>query len=261
MIVFSAFVPHSPLLMPTIGAPEEKQLEATVEAMRLLSLRLRRTKPDTIVIISLNNIQHETAFSVNLHDRYVTDLSEYGDLGTRKTFSPDVQTVDHIQRALRGQGIAVTLDSEKRLRHDFAVPLNILTERVTAKIIPISCSGLAPKEHAAFGRALYDIFSHSSKRIAILAAGDLSHALESNAPAGFHPEGKKFDDAVAEAIKQKSLSKILSLVEEEVRSASECAYRPLLVLFGIMEKISVRPEILSYESPHGVGYLVGQFLL
>ena len=261
MIVFAAFTPHSPLLMPSIGTPEEKQLDKTAEAMRLLSSRLRKAKPDTIVILSSHGIQHETAFSINLHDRYVTDFSRYGDLGTHKEFSPDVQMIDAIQRTLRGRGVALTLDSEEALDHSLAVPLFLLTDRMAAKIIPISYSGLGPKDHATFGRELYDALSHSPKRVAVLAAGDLSHALESNAPAGFKPEGKEFDEAINEAVKQKALSKLLSLDEKVVREAAECAYRPLLILFGILEKMNLRSEILSYEAPHGVGYMVAQFHL
>src|SRR3989338_5882806 len=259
MIVFAAFTPHSPLLMPAIGIAKEKQQKKTSEAMRLLSSRLRKTKPETIVVISSHSFQHKTAFSINLHDRYMTDLSKYGDLGAHKTFLPDVQTIDQAQRFLRGQDIPVTLDSEETLDYSIAVPLLLLTDKLSAKIIPISYSGLGPKEHAAFGNALREILSRSSRRIALIATGDLSHALESSGPAGFKPEGKKFDDAVAEAIKQKSLSKLLSLDEQIVRASSECAYLPLLILFGALEKIRMRSEILSYETPFGVGYLVAEF--
>ena len=46
-----------------------------------------------------------------------------------------------------------------------------------------------------------------------------------------------------------------------VKEAKQCAYLPLLVLMGILEDISVRPEELSYEMPFGVGYLNAQFHL
>ena len=47
--------------------------------------------------------------------------------------------------------------------------------------------------------------------------------------------------------------------EEVVEKSEECAYRPLLVLFGILDQVPADPEVLSYESPFGVGYLVAQF--
>ena len=56
-----------------------------------------------------------------------------------------------------------------------------------------------------------------------------------------------------------SLSQLLSVNETSLEESHECAYRPLLILFGLLEKMHVRPEILSYEHPFGVGQLVTQF--
>jgi aromatic ring-opening dioxygenase LigB subunit len=76
---------------------------------------------------------------------------------------------------------------------------------------------------------------------------------------GFKKEGKKFDESVQNAIKQISISKLLLINEEITNNASECAYRPLLILFGITERMNIKPEILAYESPFGVGYLTVNF--
>jgi len=115
--------------------------------------------------------------------------------------------------------------------------------------------------NVAFGRALKDVVLHSPRRIAVIASGDLSHALSSNAPAGYRPEGEEFDGAVRQAIEHMATSQLLSLPASTVSAAAECAYRPLLMLFGLLEGMKVRPEMLGYESPFGVGYLTVQFHL
>lgn len=113
-----------------------------------------------------------------------------------------------------------------------------------------------------FGRILKDVCSASQKRIAIIASGDLSHTLFlSDAPAGFHPSGEEVDQALLKAIENVSLSQLLTIDEDLLASSQECAHRPLLILFGMLEKMPVRPEILSYEHPFGVGQLVAQFHL
>lgn len=260
MIVFSAFTPHTPLLLPTISKENAGKLSRTTEAMATLRQKLAQANPEVIVIISTHAVRHETAFSVNLHDEYYVDLKHYGDLVTNKTFSPDLALIDALQRTLRKESVPLTLDSDARLDHGAAVPLTLLAEGLSdIRIIPISYSGLGAKEHVQFGRALKDVLVATSKRIAVIASGDLSHALTSLAPAGFKPEGEQFDEAVRKSIEQMSLVQLLNISETVVASASECAYRPLLMLFGILEGTPVTPEILSYESPFGVGYLVTHF--
>lgn len=262
MIGFSAFTPHSPLMLAPIGKDAQARMHATLAAMERLKGELSAARAETIVVISAHAIRHEEAFSVNLHDEYLVDLRDFGDLTTSREFLPNLSLVDAIQRAVRRAGIPFTLDSEARLDYGSAVPLAVLTSsRSPVRIVPVSYSGLGPKEHYAFGRALKDVLSARRERIAVIASGDLAHCLTSDAPAGFRPEGAVFDLAAQGAVESGSASSLLSLDPKMVDRASECAYRPLLVLFGIMDHVRTRPEVLSYEAPFGVGYLVAQFHL
>ena len=102
-----------------------------------------------------------------------------------------------MQRYIRSQDIPLSLNSRENLDHSISVPLVLLTENLPSiPIIPISYSGLDAKNHFEFGRALRDVLSSTNKRIAIIASGDLSHALSSDAPAGFKKEGQQYDDIV-----------------------------------------------------------------
>jgi AmmeMemoRadiSam system protein B len=228
--------------------------------MKTLAEELYATHPDTIVILSGHSAQHENAFSINLHDEYWADLKEFGDMETAKEFAPDLGLIDRIQRTLRKEDIPLTLDSDSTLDHGAGVSLLLLTEELSSPtIVPISYSGLSPKEHVHFGRALKDVLTNSPKRIAVIASGDLSHCLSEDAPDGYREEGQQFDDLIRSAVEHVGTSKLLSLDPELVRTASECGYHPLLMLFGIIERMDTSPAILSYESPFGVGYLVAHF--
>ncbi|MEI6510518.1 MAG: AmmeMemoRadiSam system protein B [Candidatus Uhrbacteria bacterium] len=259
MIVFAAFTPHTPLLLPPIGKDALQKLSSTTDAMDRLGDELREARPDTIVIISAHATQHDGAFSANLHDSYLVDLRDFGDLTTTAEFEPNLSLIDAIQRAVRRAQIPFTLDSDSTLDYGTAVPLVAIGAR--AQIVPISFSNLPAKDHFSFGKALKDVLANRKERIAIVASGDLSHALTSDAPAGYRPEGETFDSAVRQAVVQASASQLLTLDEETVEKAEECAYRPLLVLFGILDQVPTVPEVLSYEHPFGVGYLVAQFHL
>jgi aromatic ring-opening dioxygenase LigB subunit len=262
MIVFAAHVPHTPLMLPAIGKEHRKRLRDTLDGMERLEEELYASQPDVIVLISSHSIQHDTTFSINLHDEFIVDLKEFGDLTTANTFEPDLDLIDKIQRSLRRGQQPLTLDSDAVLDYGCAVPLVLLSEHLpNVKILPISFSGLGPKEHHTFGRMLKDVLAVSNKRVAVISSGDLSHCLSTTAPGGFKKEGEEFDSYVTKAVEQASASNLLTLEPEFVQIASECAYRPLLIMFGILDGIQVAPEILSYEAPFGVGYLVAQFHL
>jgi len=99
-----------------------------------------------------------------------------------------------------------------------------------------------------------------NSRIALIASGDLSHCLKEDGPYGLHPDGPKFDKALIEALKKKDIETVLRL-DEMYPEAGECGLRSFCFILGILEAsgIKYQPEILSYEFPFGVGYLVANF--
>lgn len=262
MFVFAGLVPHSPLLLPSIGKDNQQQLEKTINATKTFAENLFLAKPDTIIIISSHATKHEDAFSINMSDAYVTSFKDFGDMATSTIFSPDLNLIAQIRRAARNTDRSVTLNSSEMLDYGTGVPLELLTsDTFRPNIVPISLSGLSPKEHLDFGAMLKDVIHTSNKRIAVVASGDLSHCLTKDAPGGFHENAADFDNEVQRAITELSSSTLLSLDEELERNAKACVYQQLLILFGVIERKTLRPEILSYEYPFGVGYLVAQFHL
>lgn len=260
MLVFSAFTPHTPLLIPNIGKDNLKKLEKTSQAMQHLAEDLYAAKPDMIVIISGHSECYPDAFAINLNDPYKADLSSLGDLEPAKEFRPDFPLIDHLQRQLRKNDVPVTLHPEEALDYGSSVPLMLLTEQIKGvKIVPISVSGLAPKQHFQFGQALKDQIFDSTQRVAVIATGDLSHTLTSDSPAGFSPNGAKFDDKIQELISQNNAAGLIKLDPKIIKDAQQCGYRALLILFGILDKLNFKSEILSYEAPLGVGYLTVNF--
>ncbi len=260
MLVFSAFTPHSPLLLPAIGKDHTKKCKATIAGMKKLAKKLVDSKPEVIIFLSAHPAQKDEVFSVNLSSPYHIDLKEYGDFSTERTYMPDSLFIDRLQRHARKEGINVKLDTHFGLNHGVAVPLMLLTQKLPPfRIVPISYSSRSPKDHVTFGRMIKEILMMCGQRTAIIASGDLAHTLSSDAPGGFKEEGAQFDATIKDAIEHCSTSKLLSLDPGLVEAAQECAYRPLLMLFGIIERVCVRPEIHSYEAPFGVGYLVAEF--
>jgi aromatic ring-opening dioxygenase LigB subunit len=259
MITFAAFTPHSPLLIPSIGKENTDKLALTRKAMLSLSEELYASRPDILLSISSHQSAHPDAFSLNLHESYSIQFHEFGDHAVRAKFFPDLELIAQIQNIAYEWQLPFTLDSDPLLDYGLGVPLTLLTTPHQPKLVPVSYANLSPKLHLQFGRALKDACVQNKKRVAIIASGDLSHALRSDSPAGFHPSGVLFDETIRQSIENMSISQLLSLDHEQIEHASESAYRSMLILFGMLERMQVRPEILSYENPFGVGELVAQF--
>ncbi|MBM5789498.1 AmmeMemoRadiSam system protein B [Candidatus Parcubacteria bacterium] len=261
MLCFAAFTPHSPLLIETIGKENLKHLADTRAAFARLSADLEASAPDTLIVVSAHSTVHASAFSINLHDEYSVDLREFGDHTTYAEFAPDLELITAVQRRARDEELPFVLESSRSLEYGSGVPLLLLCTALQPRIIPVSYSGHDRKQHLAFGRLLKDVAIATGKRVAVIASGDLSHTLTSDAPMGFRKEGQAFDEALRRSVEQLSASTMLTLEEEIVERSEQCALRPWLVLLGLLERMQARPEVLSYEAPFGVGYLVAEFHL
>jgi len=146
----------------------------------------------------------------------------------------------------------------------FNVPLYFLAKDFKGEIKTYLIGLESPKFYFEQGKQLYKSISQksNSQKVALIASGDLSHYLKEDGPYGFHPDGPKFDKELIEALKKKDIETILKL-DEIYPQAGECGLRSFCFLLGILEASAIewQPEILSYEGPFGVGYLVANFKL
>jgi len=143
----------------------------------------------------------------------------------------------------------------------FNVPLYFLAKDFKGEINTYLMGLKEPKFYFEEGRKLYSTLE-KEKRYAFIGSGDLSHCLKKEGPYGFNPDGPKFDESFIEFLKRKDLKNIFKL-DELYPEAGECGLRSFCFLLGILEASALdwQPEILSYEGPFGVGYLVANFKL
>lgn len=260
MIVFAAVVPHSPLLIPTIGKEHREKLALTLRAYAEVEQALYLAKPDTLLIISPHAQMYPDAFSGNVSDHFVGQLKEFGDHGTAIEAKADFLVLDHIHRAMRKEDVPFTLTSQEELDYGFTIPLLLLTSHLKNwKLIPIAPSMLDPRTHFEFGRQLKRVAHAEERRIAIIASADLSHHANQNAPDGATPEGQAFDAMIREKLPLLDAAGLLAMDQSTAEAAGQCGFKPLLILLGALENINVSAKELCYEAPFGVGYLTEKF--
>jgi len=258
MIVFSAITPHPPILIPEIGKDNLRFIEQTTKAMERLAEDMYTAKPDTIVIISPHSPMLADAFTLNMSPAFDIQFKDFGDLSTKFTLNGDIQLIHHYKEILESK-MKVVLINQQELDHGVGVPLYFLTKsdkQKKIKIVPISFSLLDYNTHYKFGKKLQEDMINDTKRIAIIASGDLSHRLTEDAPAGYSHWAKKFDETLIKSIKKKDIKTILNFDTDFVDEAGECGLRSIIILLGMLNSMNYSPDVYSYEGPFGVGYLV-----
>jgi aromatic ring-opening dioxygenase LigB subunit len=261
MLVFSAIVPHSPILLPTIGKNYQSKLKKTLGAIKTLEEDLYVSKPETLIFFSPHGNRSPDTFSINLATHYETNFQEFGDFATKIKFASDSFLVERLQYSLRHNNIPLLLTTEQFLDYGTAVPAFLLTQHLPQiALIPIHDSDLSLIRHYEFGQGMQEDLFNTHKRIALIASADLSHCLTDKAPGGFSPEGKKFDETLVQAIKNYDLKSLFDL-ESKALTAKACGLKTIAMMLGALEKINCSPELLSYEGPFGIGYLVAKFKL
>jgi len=226
MFVFACFSPHPPLILPNVGSPTDRlKVKKTIKSLESLAPKLKRANPDLIIISSP-------------HPDWGFDVPAYFLLAQMK-------------------------NGEWRMENYLSADLigNWKLEIRNSTVLPILTTLDSPQQHYEWGKKMA-LKIPKERRLAWIASGDMSHRLKEDGPYGFHPSGPKFDQEFIKLFKNKDVQGILNLPERLIEEAGECGLRSFCLLLGALKaaKVKWQPEVLSYEGPFGVGYLVAQLI-
>ncbi len=261
-IVFGCIVPHPPLLVPDVGRGQERAISATVRAMERLTDKLAEYKPQAILIISPHGNYHPEAMGILTAKSSQGDMSRWGSGTPRHQFENELSLVSLIEEEAKADRIPVKSIGERsyELDHGVMVPMHFFIREIKGiPMVPLTFSWLPLDRHFVFGKAIKRAVDRSQKRVAVVASGDLSHRLLPGAPSGYDPMGKVFDEKLVAALSRLDVAAVLGLDENLFERAGECGLRSIVILLGALDGLEVKPEILAYEGPFGVGYLVAAF--
>lgn len=260
-LVFAAITPHPPVLIPSIGKDNIKQIEKTKQAMERLEKDLYASKPEIIIVISPHGDLKSDAFTINVCDNYEINFEDFGDFSTKLSVRGEMVLVSMNTEKIASK-VPLNIISESKLDHGAGIPLYYLIQHLDKpSIIPVGFSLLDNMAHFEFGKALKELIMDSDKRIAVIASGDMSHCLTESAPLPYNSSGKEFDEKIIKFLEEDDYLGIVNLDAQLIKKASECGLRSILILLGILNNVSCKAEIVSYEAPFGVGYLVVNFKL
>ncbi len=261
-IVFGCIVPHPPLIIPDIGRGQEQTVISTIKAMQKLAQELADAQPEIALLVSPHGPARYDYMGVLTAKSCSGDLRSWGSKEPEQKYDNDLDFVKLLQEEAKSSGIPLQSIEEKHyeLDHGCMVPLHYLKNALSGiPLIPLTFSWLPLETHFRFGQAIGRASSRSGKRIAFIASGDMSHRLIPGAPAGYSPKGKEFDENIVVALKKFDPKAVLNLDQDLIEEAGECGLRSVVIMLGALDAHQVKPNILSYEGPFGVGYLVASF--
>jgi aromatic ring-opening dioxygenase catalytic subunit (LigB family) len=184
-LVFAGICSHGPAITGRAELADPTLRDAFYAQFDRLRGALERARPDALVIITgehfanffMNNMP---AYAVGMADYYQGPIEDEAWLRIRKVRVPG--NADLSGRMIRTimQDVDIAYCEEWKFDHGIMVPLHFLTPRYDLPVIPvnINCQGppLSPLHRAwAFGEALRRACDAVPERIAVIAAGGISH--------------------------------------------------------------------------------------
>jgi aromatic ring-opening dioxygenase LigB subunit len=246
---------HAPIVIPALGHGDAHRCLATTTAMAGAAQRLVASGADRVVVLSPHAPRHPRAYGHYPGTELAGDFARFGEPGLAAAFSADAEAPRTVAAAAAGlqlRPISGLLD------HGALVPLWFLREAGYAGRVSVFGFPWEPAlgDHPRFGAALRRAMDGLGDPWALLASGDCSHRLIPGAPSGYDPRAREFDLKLADGLRAgrdaqlpADLAALRELAGEDVLDSLEIAAA------AIGEERTGR-EILSYEGPFGVGYLV-----
>lgn len=265
MSVVGAFImPHPPIILPEVGKGEERKIQKTINAYREAARQIAALKPDTVVLTSPHATAYADYFHISPGNGARGSFAQFRAPNVKIEIAYDGEFVQALTGIAGEAGLPAGTfgEQEKALDHGTMIPLRFLNEVLTDyKLVRIGLSGLSAPDHYRLGQCVAETAEKLGRRVVFVASGDLSHKLKEDGPYGFAPEGPEFDKQITEAMEKCDFLRFLTFRPDFCDAAAECGLRSFIIMAGALDGKAVRPELLSYEGPFGVGYAVCTFAI
>ncbi|MBA3354656.1 MAG: AmmeMemoRadiSam system protein A [Pyrinomonadaceae bacterium] len=259
-IVFSGIAPHPPIMVPEVGRESAAEVRGSIDGMAELTKRLIASGAKTVVLISPHAPLEPHAFVAYQGPVLHGNFANFRAPAVRFEAPLDEELLKAISEAAAKEDYeVVVLGGSQNLDHGTAVPLYFLQlNGWTGCVVALGYSFLSNEDHLRFGSCIGKAINETGRSAGLIASGDLSHRLKPDAPAGYNPTAYIFDNEVVDALRANSPERIINIDQDLRRSAGECGYRSMLIALGATREQPWACEVIHYEAPFGVGYLVAQ---
>ena len=261
-IAFAGLLPHPPIAVPEVAGERAADCRATTAACADLAARTVAARPERLLLVSPHSPRDERAFGLWGGARLRGDLGAFGAPEAAVDLPNDAVLAERARAEFQADDLDTwELSGAEELDHGAVVPLVFLARAGWSGPTCVAALPLISdlERELAFGRALRRALAALPGRTALVASGDMSHRVLPGAPAGYHPEARDFDRAVCERVASGDLAGLRSIDPGLRGIAAEDVVDSCVVVTGALPAERRGGELLSYEHPFGVGYLVAVF--
>ncbi len=264
-----ALFPHPPIMLSEVGGVESGRVRKSIQAAEAAAQFLLQKNPTSVVIITPHGPAFQDAVGINVSPVLRGSLAAFGAPEVAVSFETNSLLVQNIIKQSERLGVSLAVLDEPlaqqyrfslQLDHGAVIPLHYLNRAgFRGQVVHLSVGFLSYPEMYAFGKAVQGAIESTRQKVAVVASGDLSHRLTPDAPAGYSPQGRLFDERIIQCLQTMDVKSLFGLAPDLVEEAGECGLRPIFFLLGTLDGLEAESEILSYEGPFGVGYGVATF--
>lgn len=267
-VVLCGIVPHPPVMVPEVGSRRAADTAASQDALLELGRRIIESGAETLVMITPHGSVFGEGVGIIMVPRLRGDLGRFGAPEVSFDLPNDQELAAEIRFKCEPYNLlAVAVDEQAEriyrgrastgLDHGVTAPLYWLRWAGVELPLVVAGMGLMSREKLyLFGRAVREAALALKRKTALIASGDLSHRLTRDAPGGFSPRAKDFDARVVELLRRGDYRGLIEIDYELTEEAGECGLRPIIMMLGALDGYDFRSEVLCYEAPFGVGYMV-----
>lgn len=263
-IKYCAILPHSPILIPEIGQSNRVILQKTLDSYEKVGQELREKEIDNIIVFTPHGPVQEAVFLCQSGLEMGLGTREISYIGSRKKVSSDLSLSQAICEAAREQ-FTIYQTTPEMLDYGSSIPLALLLDETFNPRVTVinKADGLSLADQYRFGQQVAQTLENSPRHCAVIASADLSHRLKRNSPGGYSPKGAKFDNKLIEYLSdnQNGPAQILAMDQNLVRDAKSCGIKSIASALGAIAHRCYEPQVLSYQTELGVGYLSFVFKL
>ncbi len=251
------FVPHPPIIVEEIGRGYLEQVRNTRTAMRLVAEEISHFSADLVLISTPHNAFIPNRVGVLTKEKLSGSFADFGFPNLRYDLEGDPNFVSTLLSHPETREFVTAVNSSE-LDHGTLVFVDFLKRAgASGKFAVLTATVGSLDFFYRFGAGLRKVLDESEGRFTYVASGDLSHCTRVTPGRNYHEEGPVFDKKVTEAVKNCDPVPLLDLDESFLSKAEQCGLYSFLICFGLFSGVGCSGEVLSYEDPFGVGYLVG----
>lgn len=261
-------LPHPPIIVPGIGRGREREASSTIEAVKRAAREIGKDKPTTIVLSTPHAASFRDYVYILDTETLAGDFAPFGSPDIKFSFqnNKDLASLIAEKATLAGISAGGLGESQKRrygindrIDHGALVPLCFIEKELEDfRLVCISTPFLPFQELYDFGKCIRAAVEESDERVVYIASGDLSHRLTRDAPAGYDPKGREYDEALVEKVSHADVKGLLETDMGFLERAGECGTRSIVIMFGALDGMKLKSDVYSYEGPFGVGYLIAK---